>query len=132
MVVRMIVWTCAVSSWDAAIQYRRGIGTDTTHCRVGTQGMTHATRWAAVWAIRRPRTRRTKPAPLATEGQQQLFLARVTAQPQKAMDQDATLQVVVKFTLDIGRQTCGIGVGVEHGEKGFEMVRNHFIEHRAA
>src|SRR5215813_12499073 len=49
----MIVWTCAVSSWDAAIQYRNGIGTDTTHWRVGTQGMTHSTRWAAVWAMRR-------------------------------------------------------------------------------
>src|SRR2546427_46388 len=36
MVVRMIVWTCAVSSWDAAIQYRKGTGTETTHWRVGT------------------------------------------------------------------------------------------------
>jgi hypothetical protein len=50
----MIVWTVAVSSWDAAIQYRKGTGTDTTHCRVGTQGMTCSTRWAAVWAMRRP------------------------------------------------------------------------------
>src|SRR5882672_10020706 len=39
-----------------------GFFTDTTHCRVGTQGMTRSTRsasakqktWAAVWAIRRP------------------------------------------------------------------------------
>src|SRR5574341_883431 len=30
------------------------MGTETTHCRVGTQGLTHSTRWAAVWAIRRP------------------------------------------------------------------------------
>ena len=28
----------AVSSWDAAIQYRRGTGTDTTHWRVGPRG----------------------------------------------------------------------------------------------
>jgi len=39
-------------------------------------------------------TRRTKPAPLATEGQQQLSLARVTAKPQKAMGEDAALQRV--------------------------------------
>src|SRR4029450_13217453 len=50
----MMVWTWAVSSWDAAIQYRRGTGTDTTHWRVGTQGMTCSTRWAAVCAMRRP------------------------------------------------------------------------------
>ena len=54
IVVRMIVWTVAVRSWDTAIQYRKGTGTDTTHCRVGTQGMTCSTRWAAVWAMRRP------------------------------------------------------------------------------
>ena len=50
----MMVWTCAVNAWDAAIQYRRGTGTDTTHWRVGTQGMTRSTRWAAVCAMRRP------------------------------------------------------------------------------
>ena len=44
----------AVSSWDAAVQYRKGAGTETTHWRVGTQGMTRSTRWAAVWAMRRP------------------------------------------------------------------------------
>jgi hypothetical protein len=39
--------------------------------------------------------------PLAAEGQQQLFLARVTAKPQKAMGQDAALQVVVKLTFEV-------------------------------
>src|SRR6516162_3082581 len=49
----MIVWTGVVRSWDAAIQSRNGMGTDTTHGRVGTQGRTHSTRWAPVWAMRR-------------------------------------------------------------------------------
>jgi hypothetical protein len=31
----MIVWTFAVSPWDTAIQYHKGIGTDTT--RQGVQ-----------------------------------------------------------------------------------------------
>jgi len=44
----MIVWTCAVRSCEAASQYRKGTGTETTHGRVGTQGMTHSTRYAAV------------------------------------------------------------------------------------
>ena len=35
-----------------------------------------------------PGTRRTKPPPLAAEGQQHLMLAGITAQPQKAMGQD--------------------------------------------
>ena len=56
-------------------------------------------------------TRRTKPAPRATEGQQHLVLAGVTSQAEKAMSEDATLQVVVKFALDIGRQTFGSGIG---------------------
>jgi hypothetical protein len=44
----MIVWTCAVRSCKEAIQYRKGTGTDTTHWRVGTQGITRSTRCAAV------------------------------------------------------------------------------------
>ena len=37
-------WTIAVKSCEEAIQYRKGTGTDTTHWRVGTQGMTCSTR----------------------------------------------------------------------------------------
>jgi len=58
-------------------------------------------------------TRRAKPAPLAAEGQQQLFRARVTAQAQKAMGEDATLQVGVKLPLDIRGQAGGLGVRVQ-------------------
>src|SRR5262249_12333387 len=78
------------------------------------------------------RARRTKAAPLATEGQQQLLLARITAKPQKAMGQDAALQVVVKFTLDIGRQTFGVGIGADRGEKDFNIFGDHFVEYRMA
>ena len=77
-------------------------------------------------------TRRTKPAPLATEGQQHLVLAGITAQSEKAMGQDAALQVVVQFVLHIGRPACGILSSLARGEKGLEMVCNHGIEHRAA
>ncbi|HEY5864229.1 MAG TPA: hypothetical protein VI542_01540 [Candidatus Tectomicrobia bacterium] len=83
---------------EDAIQERKGIGTDTTYCRVGTQGMTCSTRWAAIWAIRRPAQDGKKAAPFATEGEQQLVVARVTPKPQKAMSEDATPQIVVKFT----------------------------------
>src|SRR5262249_45996414 len=47
-------------------------------------------------------TRRTKAASLATEGHQELVLARVTAEPEKPVRQDATPQIVVKLALDIG------------------------------
>src|SRR5215472_17538155 len=79
MVVRMIVWTCAVSSWDAAIQYRKGTGTDTTHWRIGPGddprnqvggGLGHAPTG----------TRRTKPPALAAEWEQQLLVARAGEQ----------------------------------------------------
>src|SRR6266849_6382484 len=39
------------------------------------------------------RTRRTKPSPFTTEGQEDLFLTRVTSQAQKAIREEATLQV---------------------------------------
>ena len=48
------------------------------------------------------------------------------------MGEDATLQIVVKFTLHIGGQAFGIGIGLERGEKGFKMCRDHFIEYCAA
>src|SRR5262249_36908391 len=69
----MIVWTCAVRSGEAAIQYRKGTGTDTTHWRVGTQGMTHSTRWAAVWAIRRAAHDGQKPRRLQLKGSSSSF-----------------------------------------------------------
>ena len=48
------------------------------------------------------------------------------------MGEDATLQIVVKLALHIGGQAFGIGIGGERGEKGLEMFRDHFIEHRTA
>ena len=47
------------------------------------------------------------------------------------MGQDAALQIGVKLPLDIGRQAGGIGVRVQGGEKGLEMVGNDVIEHGA-
>src|SRR5215468_8616053 len=73
IVVRMIVWTCAVRSWDAAIQERNGMGTETTHWRGGTQGMTHSTRWAAVWAMRRAAHDGQKPRRLQLKGSSSSF-----------------------------------------------------------
>jgi hypothetical protein len=128
----MIVWTVAVRSWDEAIQYRKGMGTETTHWRVGTQGMTCSTRCAAVCAMRPPRTRRAKPPPLAAESEQQLVVAGVTAQSHKAVREDAALQVVVQFAFHISGQASGVGIGVERGEKGLQMIGNDVIEHSGA
>src|SRR5262249_4841744 len=69
----MIVWTWAVRSCEAAIQYRKGTGTDTTHWRVGTPGMKHSTRCAAVWALRRAAHDGQKPRRLQLEGSNSSF-----------------------------------------------------------
>jgi hypothetical protein len=50
-----------------------------------------------------PGTRRTKPASLATERHQQLVVAGVTAQAEKPVRQEATPQIVIKFTFHIYR-----------------------------
>src|SRR5712691_13333217 len=126
----MIVWIFAVNSFDEDIQYRKGMGTDATHWRVGTQGMTHSTRWDAVWAIRRPAHDGQNPRRLQLKASSISFLQ--VSHPSKAMGENAALQIVVKLALHIGRQAFGIGIGVERGKKGFEMFRDHFIEHRAA
>src|SRR6266702_5167025 len=68
MVVRIIVWTLAVRSGEEAVQYRNGTGTETTHWRVGTQGITRSTRYAAVWAIRRPAHEGQNPRRLQLKG----------------------------------------------------------------
>src|SRR5215471_12906567 len=57
-----------VSPCEEAIQYRKGTGTDTTHWRVGTQGMTCSTRCAAVWAMRRPAQDGQNPRRLQLKG----------------------------------------------------------------
>jgi hypothetical protein len=59
-------------------------------------------------------------------------LAGVTSQAEKTMGENAALQIIVKLTLHIRRQACGIGIGIERGEKGFKMFCNHFIEDRVA
>src|SRR5262245_50335830 len=77
-------------------------------------------------------TRRTKPAPLATERHQQLVVAGVTAQAEKAVRQDATPQIVRKFTFHIRREARGLGVVTARGEEGLQVLGNHMVEHRLA
>ena len=55
----------------------------------------------------------------------------VTAQADKAMGQDAALQVGVKFVNDIIGQACGDGIGRDGGQKGFEMVGDDLVENCA-
>src|SRR4029453_17259088 len=71
-------------------------------------------------------TRRPKPPALAAEWEQQLLVARVTAQPEETMRQDAALQVVVQFTLHIGGQAFRISIGVKGGEKGLQIEYRNF------
>jgi hypothetical protein len=56
------------------------------------------------------------------------LVAGVTAQPQKAMGENAALQVVVKFALDIGGQASGVGIGVERSQKGLQMIGDDVIQ----
>src|ERR1700746_3611264 len=126
----MIVWTMAVRSCEEAIQYRNGIGTETTHWRVGTQGITRSTRCAAVWAIRRPAHDGQNPRRLQLKASSISCLQVSHPRRRKTMGETAALTIVVKLTLHISRQACGIGIGIERGEKGFKMCRDHFIEDR--
>ena len=52
----------------------------------------------------------------------------VTAQADKAVGQDAALQVGVKFLHHIRGQAFGGGIGREGGQKGFEMLGNDLVE----
>src|SRR5437879_6832078 len=75
-------------------------------------------------------TRGTKPAPLATERHQQLVVAGVTAQAEKPVREDATPQIVIKFTFHISREASGLGVVMARGEESLQVLRNHVVEHR--
>jgi hypothetical protein len=59
-------------------------------------------------------------------------VAGVTTQSQKAVREDAALQVVVQFALDISGQALRVRIGVEGGEKGLQMVGDDVIEHGVA
>ena len=45
------------------------------------------------------------------------------------MGENAALQVIIKFALDIGGQTLRVRIGVEGGEKGLQMVCDNMIEY---
>ena len=45
------------------------------------------------------------------------------------MGENAALQVIIKFALDIGGQALRVRIGVEGGEKGLQMVCDNMIEY---
>src|SRR5262245_45202367 len=59
-------------SWEAEYTIiginSKGMGTETAHWRVGTQGMTHSARCAAIWAIRRAAHEGQNPRRLQLKG----------------------------------------------------------------
>jgi hypothetical protein len=60
---------------------RSGIGSDNTHCRTGTCGMTWSTRCAAVCDMRRAPHDGLQPPAFAAVGQQLVVAALAAAQP---------------------------------------------------
>ena len=95
--------TCSssvISFGCAASSRRSGMGSDSTHWRTGTCGMTWSTRCAA---------RGTKPSALAAECHPLVVAAVAAAQTQEAVRQDAALEECIEPVFDEGRQapTCG-------------------------
>ena len=74
----------------------------------------------------------TKSPLLAAESEQHRVWAGVTAQPHKAMRQDAALQGGVKLFLHILGQPSAVRIGREGGQKRFEVLGNHLVEHCVA
>ena len=62
------------------------------------------------------------------ERQHHLVGTGVTAEPHKAMGQDAALQVGVKFLSDIVGQTLGGRIGREGGDKGLQVLGDDLVE----
>jgi hypothetical protein len=78
------------------------------------------------------RTGGAKAPPLIAEGQQDLLLAGVTSQAQQPVGQDAALEILVKLTLHIRGQACGIGIVMERGKQRLQVFCDHLREHGAA
>ena len=98
---------------------------------MGTQGMHLLHQMGRHLRHAPSRTGGTKAALLTAERQQHLVRTGVTAQADKAVGQDAALQVGVEFLHHILRQAFGGGIGREGAQKGFEMVGNDLVEDRA-
>ena len=77
------------------------------------------------------RTRGAKAAFLTAKRQQHLVGTGVTPQADKAVGQDAALQVGIKSLDDIIGQTFGGGIDLEGGQKRFQMLGDDLVEDRA-
>ena len=86
-----------------------GIGSDSTHWRTGTCGITWRDEMGSRLRHAPGAARRTEPAALAAESHELVVAAVGAAQPQKAVRQDAALQDGVELALDELWQagTCG-------------------------
>ena len=91
----------------------------------GSNGMTHATRWATVWAMHGAAHDGQNPCRLQLKGSSIscLQVSHPIFREARSGGRDVTLQIVVKFTLHIGGQAFGSGIGIERGEKGLKMFR---------
>src|SRR3954466_11315859 len=87
----MICNSAESSSGWVANRMRRGIGNESTHWRTGTRGMTQPTRWAALCAMRRAPYEGQNPRRYK-RSHQLLVAAVATAQPQKALREDAAFE----------------------------------------
>ena len=79
-----------------------------------------------------PGTGGAKPTPLAAEGEQQVLVAGVTAQPEEPIGQDTTLQIVVEFAFYIGGEAAGVRIDIERGEQRLQMSGHDLLEQRLA
>jgi len=61
---RKIFVSVATAAGRSASMPRNRFGTEITHCRTGTGGMTRSARWAVVWAMCRPLQDGQTPRPL--------------------------------------------------------------------
>jgi hypothetical protein len=62
------------------------------------------------------------------EGEQHLMRAGITTQPQKTVGENAALEVGLKLVPHIRWQTFGSRIGIDTGQKGFEMLSHHLIQ----
>jgi len=103
------------------------MGSDSTHWRTGTSGITWSARWAAVCDICRAPHDGHKPRSFATEGAQHVEPTVGAAQAQEAMGQDAAFEEGVEPILDELRQV-GAGSVFGLGEEGHGVFLHQAVQ----
>ena len=119
-----------ISAGSRASRKRAQRGSESTHWRTGTLGMTWSTRWIAVPCMRRVVHEGQKPRPRHEKRDEHVLPAGVAVHAREAVGEDAAREVPLEFGDDEAWEASAVGALGDLGEKRFPVGANGLVEDR--